>query len=359
MLPASRAAWVPVFIATPTSAWASAGASLVPSPVIATRRPSACCSRISSSLRSGVASARKSSTPASSAIFAAVRRLSPVTITVRMPIARRWSKRSAHALLDGVLEVDDAEDLAVARDRERRAALAGDPVETSLAARAARCPPSRLDEAHDRVAGALAQPVAVVVDAAHARLRGEGHEVRLVAGELRARGCRTAWRARRSSGPRASRRPARRAARPPPARPRSTPGIGMNSAACAVAERDRAGLVEQQHVDVAGGLDRAAGEREHVAAHEPVHAGDADRAQQRADRRRDQRDEQRDQRRDRDVGVRRTARTGRSDDDDQQEDQRQRRRAGCSARSRSASCGARRPRRARSCGRGTTGPAPA
>ncbi len=37
MLPASLAACVPVFIATPTSAWASAGASLVPSPVIATR----------------------------------------------------------------------------------------------------------------------------------------------------------------------------------------------------------------------------------------------------------------------------------------------------------------------------------
>ena len=36
MLPASLAACVPVFIATPTSAWASAGASLVPSPVIAT-----------------------------------------------------------------------------------------------------------------------------------------------------------------------------------------------------------------------------------------------------------------------------------------------------------------------------------
>ena len=39
MLPASLAAWVPVFIATATSAWASAGASFVPSPVIATRRP--------------------------------------------------------------------------------------------------------------------------------------------------------------------------------------------------------------------------------------------------------------------------------------------------------------------------------
>ncbi len=37
ILPASLAAWVPVFIATPTSAWARAGASLVPSPVIATK----------------------------------------------------------------------------------------------------------------------------------------------------------------------------------------------------------------------------------------------------------------------------------------------------------------------------------
>ncbi len=65
MLPASFAAWVPVFMATATSAWARAGASLVPSPVIATRRPPAWKSRISLSLVSGVASARKSSTPAS------------------------------------------------------------------------------------------------------------------------------------------------------------------------------------------------------------------------------------------------------------------------------------------------------
>ena len=39
MFPASLAAWVPVFMATPTSACASAGASLVPSPVMATRKP--------------------------------------------------------------------------------------------------------------------------------------------------------------------------------------------------------------------------------------------------------------------------------------------------------------------------------
>ncbi len=41
MLPASFAACVPEFIATATSACASAGASLVPSPHMATRRPSA------------------------------------------------------------------------------------------------------------------------------------------------------------------------------------------------------------------------------------------------------------------------------------------------------------------------------
>ena len=39
MLPASLAAWVPEFMATPTSAWARAGASLVPSPIMATSLP--------------------------------------------------------------------------------------------------------------------------------------------------------------------------------------------------------------------------------------------------------------------------------------------------------------------------------
>ena len=94
MLPASFAADVPVFMATPTSACASAGASLVPSPVIATSLPPSCSRLISASLSSGVASARKSSTPASSAIALAVSGLSPVIITVRMPIRRISSKRS-------------------------------------------------------------------------------------------------------------------------------------------------------------------------------------------------------------------------------------------------------------------------
>ena len=63
----------------------------------------------------------------------------------------------------------------------------------------------------------------------------------------------------------------------------------------AVAERDGAGLVEQQRIDVARGLDRAARHGQHVEAHQAVHAGDADGREQRADRGRDQRHEQRHQ----------------------------------------------------------------
>src|SRR5438067_2240796 len=92
MLPASFAAIVPVFIANPTSACASAGASFVPSPVMATRRPAACSFLMYSSLSFGVACARKSSTPASAAIAAAVSGLSPVIITLRMPIRRMVGK---------------------------------------------------------------------------------------------------------------------------------------------------------------------------------------------------------------------------------------------------------------------------
>ena len=58
MLPASLAAVVPVFMATPTSAWASAGASLVPSPVMATSLPPSCSDLMSAIFVSGVASAR-------------------------------------------------------------------------------------------------------------------------------------------------------------------------------------------------------------------------------------------------------------------------------------------------------------
>jgi len=46
---------VPLFMASPTSAWATAGASFVPSPVMATRWPSACSARMRAILSSGLA----------------------------------------------------------------------------------------------------------------------------------------------------------------------------------------------------------------------------------------------------------------------------------------------------------------
>ena len=57
ILPASLAACVPEFMASPISACAKAGASLVPSPTIATKCPLFCSSRIQCSLSSGLASA--------------------------------------------------------------------------------------------------------------------------------------------------------------------------------------------------------------------------------------------------------------------------------------------------------------
>ena len=112
------------------------------------RRPAGCGS--GRACASGVASARKSSTPASSAILAAVRRLSPVTITVRMPIARSCSKRSRMPSLIDVAQLDHAEHLGVARDRQRRRALARDAGRPRAAARAAPGRPRRRPSAGSR-----------------------------------------------------------------------------------------------------------------------------------------------------------------------------------------------------------------
>ena len=141
MLPASLAADVPVFIATPTSDWASAGASFVPSPVIATMRPLACSSLIS-------------------AIFALGRRLGEEVVDAGLlrdhgggdrVVAGDHHRADAHppqlvealvhAALDDVLQVDDAEREVVLRHDERRAALLGDLVRRSSSSSAGTRPP--------------------------------------------------------------------------------------------------------------------------------------------------------------------------------------------------------------------------
>ena len=175
MLPASFAADVPVFIATPTSACASAGASLVPSPVIATRRPPSCSRRISASLSSGVASARKSSTPASSAIAARGHRVVARDHDGADPHAAQLVEALADAGLDDVLEVDDAEHRGAVGDDERSAAAARDRVDGGATPRAARRRRGRGRAGSTAPAAPLRTAAAVEVDAAHAGLRGERH----------------------------------------------------------------------------------------------------------------------------------------------------------------------------------------
>ena len=89
----SIATSVPVPIADPTSAWARAGASLMPSPTMPTTLPSACRRRTSAALWSGITSATTRVMPTWRAIAAAVCRLSPVIITTSMP--RAWRAATA------------------------------------------------------------------------------------------------------------------------------------------------------------------------------------------------------------------------------------------------------------------------
>jgi hypothetical protein len=79
-----------------------------------------------------------------------------------------------------------------------------------------------------------------------------------------------------------------------------TPGAGMNSVAMRLPSVIVPVLSSSSTSTSPAASTARPAHREHVALHQPVHAGDADRRQQAADRRRDQADEQRDQHRDRD-----------------------------------------------------------
>ena len=84
---ASIAISVPAPMAMPISARVRAGASFIPSPTIATL-PCSFRERITASLPSGRTPAITSSTPACAPTAFAVRSLSPVSITTRMPMFR-------------------------------------------------------------------------------------------------------------------------------------------------------------------------------------------------------------------------------------------------------------------------------
>ena len=92
---------VPVPIAMPTSARARAGASLMPSPAIATTRPSRCKRSTSCSLSAGLTSPWTSSMPSRWPTARAVVNPSPVAMMMRRPDLRSDANASAVVALIG------------------------------------------------------------------------------------------------------------------------------------------------------------------------------------------------------------------------------------------------------------------
>ena len=128
MLPASRAAWVPVCMATPTSAWASAGASLEPSPHMATRRPLACSSRIRRSLSSGRGLGEEVVDAGFGGDGGGGDRVVAGDHHGAQAHPAQVGEAFLHPRLDHVLEVDDAHQLEVLGDGQGRTARARDAV---------------------------------------------------------------------------------------------------------------------------------------------------------------------------------------------------------------------------------------
>ena len=90
----SMATSVPAPMARPTSARARAGASLMPSPTMATFLPSAWRAATFRSLSWGRTSASTEVTPSSLPMASAVRRLSPVSMTTSSPSSRNAATAS-------------------------------------------------------------------------------------------------------------------------------------------------------------------------------------------------------------------------------------------------------------------------
>ena len=233
----------------------------------------------------------------------AVSGLSPVTITVRRPIFRSRSNRSRMPGLRMSSSTTRPAMLVALADQQRRRPLRGDRVHLLAAAAPAACRRC----CWTCLTTASAAPLRMTRPSGRStplmRVWAVNSTNRDPGGGTAPRPCRrhAGGTARRCSCPRASRRRPTPAPRAGPTSAAARSPSGTNSRRLAVADRDRAGLVEQQRVDVAGHLDRLAALGDHVRPQGPVHAGDADGRQQRADRRRDQADEQRHQRRD--VGA--------------------------------------------------------
>ena len=145
-----------MFIATATSACASAGASLVPSPVIATSRPPAWILADQLELRFG----RGLGEEVVDARFGGDRGGGERVVAGDHDRLDAHAAQLGEALLDAafddVLELDDAEHARAFGDDERRAALLGDRRRRSRCDLGGNAPPLRVDVRLDRVGRAFA-----------------------------------------------------------------------------------------------------------------------------------------------------------------------------------------------------------
>ena len=304
MLPASLAAVVPVFMATPTSAWARAGASLVPSPVMATSLPPSCSCLDQRHLRLGRGLGQE---VVDAGLLGDGRRGEGV-------VAGDHHGADAHlahlvellldALLHHVLELDDPEDDRTVGHHQRRGPGPRDALDDRRRGRRARSRPAR--PTHRLTESAA--PLRIW------RPSMSRPDMRVVA-EKGTKTCSASrWRSRMSK---------RSLARTTMERPSgvssaSEASWAASATSCSrvatdgeevrrhpVAQGDGARLVQQQRLHVAGRLHGPAAHGEHVALDQAVHAGDADGREQGADGGRDQADQQGDQddHRDRGAGV--------------------------------------------------------
>ena len=193
-----------------------------------------------------------------------------------MPMARKRSKRSVMSAFDNVLEVDDAEHLLVRGDDERRAAHVGDLSTSRLHSLPAASPPTNASIARPRLCDIcvplMSTPLMRVWAVNGTKSRGAVRAARVRAVRI------SPLPARRCCGLRAS-RPASEASWAASASPLASRLAPEEFRGLAIAERDRAGLIQQQHVDVARRFDRAPAHREHILLHQAIDAGDADGAE--------------------------------------------------------------------------------
>ena len=224
----------------------------------------------------------KSSTPASRAIVAAVRGLSPVIITVRMPIRRNSANRSTRPSLTVSLSSitpstrpSRSRTSGVAPRSAIRSAVGDHSVgqAADLSSRSRRRRPSGWSSPSSvrtpLVRVSARNGISSTIVALERRRSPAASSTPAAAAEL----CRGACeRGRRSSGPPGS-RPGSRTTQ------RRRRGVRLGDARRrrdrrgeAVAVGDRARLVEEDDVDVAGRLDGAAAHREDVEPRDAVHA---------------------------------------------------------------------------------------